>query len=121
MNAAEIVGLRCRTTDKCHSGKQCVYYEGHGGDHAFSGGSEIVKLRRALDDLEAERDQLSASEALYGFCGWLTTRPIPVTMGAANDCAVVASLVQEFCDTNNLPVPRDEWPKRCKHPKETTP
>ena len=60
---------------------------------------------------------LSASEALYGFAGWLTTRSEPVTMGDRNDCAIVADLVHEFCKVNDLSEPRSGWEKVLVHPK----
>ena len=48
---------------------------------------------------------ISPSEALYGFCGWLTSRD-EETM---NDPSAIADLVEAYCDANNLAPPRDLW------------
>lgn len=60
--------------------------------------------------------ELSASEAVYGFAGWLTTRDEETKMGATNECGCIAELVGEFCDASNLSDPRDGWEKNLTHP-----
>ena len=60
--------------------------------------------------------ELKASEALYGFCGWLAGRTEVTEMSTKHDCAVIADLVKEFCDTNNLSEPRDNWHQSLIHP-----
>lgn len=62
----------------------------------------------AFDKGEGVRS-LSASEALYGFVGWLTSRSEPVTMSDKDNAACAVDLVDEFCKANNLPEPRDGW------------
>jgi hypothetical protein len=62
--------------------------------------------------------QLSASEAVYGFAAWLTTRYEPVTLSARHDAGIVARLVSEFCKVNNLPEPRDHWEENLTHPSD---
>lgn len=52
---------------------------------------------------------LNASEALYGFCGWLTSRK-EVT-------PAMSERIVAFCDANNLPPLRDGWLDILKHPK----
>ena len=47
-------------------------------------------------------DKLTASEAVYGFAAWLTTRSEITKMGADEDCAPIAQLVGEFCKENNV-------------------
>jgi hypothetical protein len=64
-------------------------------------------------------ESLSASEALYGFAGWLTTRRQSVTAGSRHDAARWADLVKRFSDENALPEPRDGWHKGLKHPTES--
>jgi 2'-5' RNA ligase len=64
------------------------------------------------------RDELSGSEALFGFCGWLTTRDKPTTMSSHDDCGHIADLIGTFCKTNALSDPRDDWNKKLTHPKE---
>jgi len=61
-------------------------------------------------------DKLTASEAVYGFCEWLTTREEKTTMSAKHDIAIIADLVSKFCADNNLEAPRDHWEKNLKHP-----
>ncbi len=61
-------------------------------------------------------EELSGSEALYGFCGWLTTRDEKTIMSAKDGAAIIAELVDEFCKTNSLTEPREGWDKRLIHP-----
>jgi len=61
-------------------------------------------------------DEMTASEALFGFCGWLTTREEKTVMSASNNAGCVAELIKQFCDTNKLTEPRSEWDKRLTHP-----
>lgn len=63
-------------------------------------------------------DKMIASEALYGFAGWLTTRQEPLMFGASHECAPVADAVKEFCRVNDLEEPRDRWEHQLIHPKE---
>ena len=61
-------------------------------------------------------DRIIASEALYGFMGWLTTRSGTMSVGASHECAPAADVVKEFCDANDLVQPRDGWEKHLVHP-----
>lgn len=61
-------------------------------------------------------DKMIASEAVYGFSAWLTTRGSPVTIGAKHDASEVAQLVGEFCKENDLQDPRDGWENNLIHP-----
>ncbi len=54
-------------------------------------------------------DKLTASEAVYGFCGWLTTREEKTIMSSADDAAPIASLIDQFCRKNKLKEPREGW------------
>jgi len=56
-------------------------------------------------------DKLIASEALYGFMAWLTTRDEVVSFGSTHDCAVAVDLIVEFSKVNSLEGPRDTWPE----------
>ena len=62
-------------------------------------------------------EELSGSEALYGFAGWMTGREEPVTMSSKDDAALVARLVADFIDANELEDPKGNWHKELKHPK----
>jgi hypothetical protein len=62
--------------------------------------------------------RITASEALYGFAGWLTARKKPITIGAKYSAGAVAVLVDEWCKTNKLPHPRVKvFAKNIKQPK----
>jgi len=57
-----------------------------------------------------------ASEALYGFAGWITTREEKVVASASHDSAIWAELVDTFIKENNLDNPRDGWENNLIHP-----
>ena len=63
-------------------------------------------------------DKLTASEAIYGFCAWLTTRDKVVEMGAAKDCGNIANLIAIFCNENGLVDPRENYHEFLILPKE---
>lgn len=64
------------------------------------------------------RHTLTATEALYGFMGWLTSRSDPITLSGHHDAANAADLVALFCKENGLgDVSREDWHKFLKHPK----
>lgn len=52
-------------------------------------------------------EKITASEALYGFIGWLTCRMEAVTLSAVHDAAIAADLVKQWCEVNDIPPPRD--------------
>jgi hypothetical protein len=62
------------------------------------------------------KDKLTASEALYGFAGLLTTRYEKTVIGATEDAAPIADLVASFCKENGLSEPRDGWHNNLIHP-----
>lgn len=53
----------------------------------------------------------NVSEILYAFVGMLTTRKSPLIFSASSNCAPIAELVAVFIKENNLPAPRDGYPK----------
>lgn len=57
---------------------------------------------------------LSASEALFGFVGWLTSRDEEVMMSGHHEPRV--DLIDTFCQANDLPEPRRDWAARLVHP-----
>lgn len=63
-------------------------------------------------------EQLSASEALFGFAAWLTTRSRRVTASGMDEAGIWAELVGEFCRVNNLEEPRPQWVVNLTHPPE---
>ena len=81
------------------------------GYHGLTGDD----VRTVID--AAVGNQLSGSEAIYGFCGWLTMGPKQVVMSASDDAGVVADLIKQFCDKNKLDEPREDWTKNLTHPQ----
>ena len=66
-------------------------------------------------------EKITASEALFGFMGWLTCRREVVTFSAAHNAAEAADLVKRWCETNNIPGPRDEvYPNNITQPEPLT-
>ena len=61
-------------------------------------------------------DKLIASEALYGFVGWLTSREEIVTASSRHDAAIWANLIADFLKENKLEDPRDGWENNFIHP-----
>lgn len=59
---------------------------------------------------------LSSAEALYGFCGWLSSRERILSIGNDQECGQLANLIKEFCETNNLAEPRAGWEQNLIHP-----
>ncbi len=61
--------------------------------------------------------EMTGSEAIFGFCAWLTGRKEKTVMSAKHNSATIVDLIKEFCETNKLPDPRDEWTDYLTHPK----
>ena len=61
-------------------------------------------------------DKLTASEALFGFVGWLTMRAEETVMSGHHDAGVIADLVGEFCKVNSLVEPGKNWFDNLTHP-----
>lgn len=59
-----------------------------------------------------ERDNLSASEALFGFMSWLTTRPGTLEIGARHEAPQFAVLVAMFIEAQGLSDPAEDWAQR---------
>ena len=71
-----------------------------------------------LHKLHSVKGELSASEALYGFVGWLTSREeVTPKLSSKHEASVAAILVDDFCQANNLSNPRDGWHKKLNHPQ----
>jgi len=56
-----------------------------------------------------EVSTLTASESIYAFNAWLTTRNAKVKLGAKYDCVPIITLIDEFCKVNNLQKPRENY------------
>lgn len=75
-------------------------------------------LLESIQDIFLHKpDSMTASEALYGFMGWLTAREEPTPQFSCyHDASEAAHLVAEFCETNKLADPRDGWNNNLIHP-----
>ena len=62
------------------------------------------------------KNKLTASEAVYGFAGWLTSRNTKIVASASDDASVWAEVVDEFCEANDLDAPRDDWQQNLNMP-----
>jgi len=63
-----------------------------------------------------KKQELTASEALYGFAGWITIREEEVIASAHHEASIWAKLVDTFIKENNLEKPRDGWENNLIHP-----
>ncbi len=53
--------------------------------------------------------KISASEALLGFCGWLTSRKEKTIMSSTDDAAPIVELIKQFMELNDLEDPREDY------------
>jgi hypothetical protein len=88
------------------------------------GQNQICDFREGMGDkygpmLAAALNNLSASEAVYGFAGWLTGRKEQTVMSATDDAAPIARMCGHFIEANKLPEPRDGWEWKLEHPKDS--
>ena len=61
--------------------------------------------------------KLSASEAVYAFCAWLTTRKEKTIMSSSDDSGAIATLVDKFCNANELDDPKSGWESCIRFPQ----
>lgn len=78
--------------------------------------AELLELAKR-NGYQLDKNQLSGSEAVYGFCGWLTSRKETTIMSSKHDASCIAVLIEEFCKVNELTEPQHGWEKILKHPK----
>lgn len=55
-------------------------------------------------------NSLNATEALFGFAAWLTSRKEQIVLSSSSDAGPVAALVQVFCNANHLPAVTENFP-----------
>jgi len=60
---------------------------------------------------------LTGSEAIYGFCAWLTTREEKTIMSSSDDTGRIVRLISKFCDDNKLRDPRENYTDYLTIPK----
>ena len=80
----------------------------------FGNGCQLIKFikRKKLMMEKDDVKELSASEAIYSFAGWLTSRKERTVMSATDDAAPIAELVDQFCKSQELQEPSAAWSKR---------
>jgi hypothetical protein len=61
-------------------------------------------------------NELTASEAVYGLLGWLTSRNERVVLSGRDDASIAVDLAKSFCEANNLGEPREGWHHLLTHP-----
>jgi hypothetical protein len=61
--------------------------------------------------------KMNASEALFGFAAWLSTRDKVTKLGAKEECGCLAEMVTEFIRVNSLPEVRERWTDNLEFPK----
>lgn len=63
-------------------------------------------------------ERVTASEAVYGFSAWLTTREKAITIGALHESTTLIELAKKWIDENNLPEVTLNYPDNIKHPQD---
>ena len=79
--------------------------------------SEIGYIFAGEPKIKIMKEELTPSEALYGFCGWLTSRKPKTVMSSKHDAAIIADLIDQFCKVNNLTEPQYGWSDKLTQPK----
>lgn len=92
------------------------------GVRSFENQQEILntcveELRHQLEAIDSGDRQLSASEAIFGFCGWLTSSEKETIMSSRHECGVIVDLIKRFCEINKLDEPAPDWSEYLQHPK----
>ena len=61
------------------------------------------------DDIRTKDNYLTGSEAIFGFCGWLTSRSEITVMSSNHECFSIIKLIKAFCEENKLVDPRENY------------
>lgn len=95
------------------------------GEHADSSDAlrysqaalNLAHVKTMLAQADNADNEMNASEALYGFMGWLTSRDeITPEFSAKHDASEAAQLIAEFSKENKLTDPRAGWETNLIHP-----
>ncbi len=63
-----------------------------------------------------ELKEMTASEAIFGFSAWLTSRKEKIVLSSRHNASPIAELIREFCEVNKLNDPRGNWTDYLTHP-----
>ena len=66
--------------------------------------------------MKQQSEKLTASEALFGFCAWLTCRDKPLILSSKHNATYAVKAIEQFMIENNLEEPRDGWENNLIHP-----
>ena len=127
-NKCFIGGKYYKLTSK-HGEETIAYYyfnqdaDSHGFGFNIADGGGFLPISDLISKSKVElvnictENKLTASEAVYGFAAWLTCRTEKTIISSSDDAGGIATLVNKFCEENNLDDPRDDYHKILKHPK----
>ncbi|URC15195.1 hypothetical protein GD1_71 [Paraglaciecola Antarctic GD virus 1] len=65
-----------------------------------------------------EESTANQTEALFGFCAWLTSREIVTKMGENEECGVIAQVIAIYLSFNGFTDPTENFPDNLTHPRE---
>ncbi len=80
--------------------------------------SKVEEEYREYINKDPVKRTLSASEALYGFASWLTSRKERVVLSSKDNATSIANLVEQYCKANDLKEPIDGWDDLLVRPPE---
>jgi len=60
--------------------------------------------------------ELNATEAIYGFVAWLSSREDATYISANHEVSSCINLIERFKKINNLPDISKQWPNNLTHP-----
>ncbi len=64
-----------------------------------------------------KNSKITATDALFGFGAWLTTRKEPVTFSYKHNAGAMVDLISQYLKTNNLPDVSKHYPDNLQMPK----
>jgi hypothetical protein len=74
--------------------------------------TDLENAKKWLITIRVPEGEFTASEALYAFCGWLTTREEAVTMSTKHNADIICQLLDKFTEHFKLAPPRNYWEKK---------
>lgn len=63
-------------------------------------------------------EKLTPTEAIFGFCAWLTTRDETAIFGAKHEAGFCVPLIKQFCEANGMTSDvSPNWPENLNKPQ----